>query len=55
MVKTNGGAYNTEVIGGQDFEILTDTTHQMFDAIRDDTLGAFVAAHPDWINPTAAQ
>jgi LCP family protein required for cell wall assembly len=49
MVKTNGGRYTTEVINGQDFEILTDTSRQLFSAVRDDTLEAFVAAHPDWV------
>jgi hypothetical protein len=50
MVKTNGGRYTTQVIGGQDFEILTDTSRQLFAAVRDDTVDAFVAAHPDWVN-----
>jgi LCP family protein required for cell wall assembly len=54
MVKTNGGKYTTQVIDGLDFEILTDSTRQLFTAARDDTLDAFVAAHPDWVisNPT---
>src|SRR5262249_15913276 len=52
MIKTNGGQYTTQVIGGQDFEMLTDTTMKMFGALRDDTLGAFVAAHPDWVSGT---
>jgi LCP family protein required for cell wall assembly len=54
MIKTNGGQYTTQVIGGLDFEILTDTTRQLFTAIHDDTLDAFVAAHPDWVSATAA-
>jgi LCP family protein required for cell wall assembly len=49
MVKTNGGRFHTELIGGQDFEILDSTTRQLFQAMRDDTVGAFTAAHPDWI------
>jgi LCP family protein required for cell wall assembly len=55
MVKTNGGQYNGQLIDGQDFEILTDTTHQLFAALRDDALDAFLAAHPDWVygNPTS--
>jgi LCP family protein required for cell wall assembly len=54
MVKTNGGQYTTQVVDGQEFELLTDTTRQLFSAIRDDTLGEFVAAHPDWVSGTAA-
>nr|WP_240943044.1 LCP family protein [Planosporangium thailandense] len=49
MVKTNGGRASTQLIDGQSFEILTDTTRQMFQATRDDTLDTFIAAHPDWV------
>jgi LCP family protein required for cell wall assembly len=50
MLKTNGGAFSTQVIGGQDFEILDDTTTQLFAAAAGDTLDDFVAAHPDWVS-----
>jgi LCP family protein required for cell wall assembly len=50
MVKTNGGQFNTEVIGGQDFEILDPTTEQLFQSLREDTVGSFATAHPDWIS-----
>jgi LCP family protein required for cell wall assembly len=50
MLKTNSGQYNTQVIDGLDYEILTDTTRRLFTAIHDDTLDAFVVAHPDWVN-----
>lgn len=50
MLKTNGGTFSTQVIGGQDFEILDDTTTQLFAAAAGDTLDQFVAAHPDWVN-----
>jgi LCP family protein required for cell wall assembly len=49
MVKTNGGQYTTQVIGGEDFEILTATSRQLFSAVRDDTLDAFISEHPDWV------
>ncbi len=49
MLKTNGGQFNTEVRGGVDYEILDDTTMDMFQAVRDDTLDDFVAAHPSWV------
>ncbi len=49
MVKTNAGQFNTQVIHGQDFEILSDTSLQLFQAVRDDTVAGFVAAHPDWV------
>jgi LCP family protein required for cell wall assembly len=49
MIKTNGGQYNSKVVDGQDFEILSGTTQELFAAIRDDSVDAFVAAHPDWV------
>jgi anionic cell wall polymer biosynthesis LytR-Cps2A-Psr (LCP) family protein len=50
MVKTNAGQFNTEVIGGQDFEILSDDSLKLFKAVKDDTVGDFVAAHPTWVS-----
>ena len=51
MVKTNGGQFNTQVIGGSDYEILDSTSMQLFQALRDDTVGAFVAADRDRFAP----
>jgi hypothetical protein len=48
MVKTNGGTFNSEQVGGQSVEILDDLSQQLLRAVRDDTVGDFVAAHPDW-------
>jgi LCP family protein required for cell wall assembly len=53
MLKTNGGTFNTEVINGQDAEILSDTSLQLFTAVREDTLPAFVAAHRGWVSTDA--
>jgi LCP family protein required for cell wall assembly len=50
MIKTNGGQFNTDVIGGQDFEILNDTSLELFAALRDDTVDSFVATHPTWVS-----
>jgi len=49
MLKTNGGQFNTQVINGQDFEILDDTSLQLLQSIRADTLASFVATHPTWV------
>jgi LCP family protein required for cell wall assembly len=49
LLKTNGGQFNTQMIGGSAFEILDDTSMQLFDAARDDTVDRFVLAHPDWV------
>jgi LCP family protein required for cell wall assembly len=50
MIKTNSGRYTTEAFDGEDFEILTDTSRQLFTAVRDDTLDEFVANHSDWVD-----
>jgi LCP family protein required for cell wall assembly len=53
VVRTNGGRYAGRVIGGRSFEILTDTTKELFDAVRTDTVDDFLAAHPDWAGSAA--
>ncbi len=49
MLKTNGGQFNTEYIGGQAFEILDDTSLVLLQSARDDTVEQFVVQHPDWV------
>jgi LCP family protein required for cell wall assembly len=51
MVKTNGGNFNSEQVGGESVEILNDLSTQLLQSIRDDTVGTFVTAHPDWVIP----
>jgi polyisoprenyl-teichoic acid--peptidoglycan teichoic acid transferase len=50
MMKTNAGQFNTKYYGGQAFEILDDTSMELFQAARDDTVDQFVQAHPDWVS-----
>jgi LCP family protein required for cell wall assembly len=50
MIKTNGGTFHSETIGGQAFETLDPTSMELLRAVRDDNLGYFVSQHPDWIN-----
>jgi LCP family protein required for cell wall assembly len=56
LVKTNGGQFHTQVIGGADYEILDSTSLELFQAVRDDTVGAFAVTHPSWVGdgPPAA-
>jgi polyisoprenyl-teichoic acid--peptidoglycan teichoic acid transferase len=49
LVRTNGGRFASRVIDGRSFEIVTDTTKELLDALRTDTVGEFLAAHPDWV------
>jgi LCP family protein required for cell wall assembly len=48
VVKTNGGHFASRRIGGRSFEILDDTTRELFTAMRTDTVADFLTAHPDW-------
>jgi polyisoprenyl-teichoic acid--peptidoglycan teichoic acid transferase len=50
MLKTNGGQFNTQYVGGQAFEILSDTSLQLFQSAHDDTVDQFVLSHPDWVS-----
>jgi hypothetical protein len=50
-IKTNNGQFDTTNVPGIGaVENLTDTSQQLLQAVRDDTVAAFVAAHPDWVS-----
>jgi anionic cell wall polymer biosynthesis LytR-Cps2A-Psr (LCP) family protein len=49
MLRTNGGQFNSEQVGGQSVEVLDGSTRQLLEDVRGDTVGDFVAAHPDWV------
>lgn len=47
--KTNGGHFNSQQVNGQQVEVLSDTSLQLLQAVRDDKVEAILAAHPDWV------
>jgi polyisoprenyl-teichoic acid--peptidoglycan teichoic acid transferase len=49
VIKTNGGRFASRNIGGRSFEIVGDTTRQLFTAMHNDTVGDFLTGHPDWV------
>jgi LCP family protein required for cell wall assembly len=51
MIKTNGGKFNSEQVNGQSVELLDDVSRDLLDAVRGDSVGDFVAVHPDWTVP----
>lgn len=53
LVKTNGGKFASETIGGQAYETLTPETMRMFAAVRDGTLPEFLMANPAFLTPSA--
>ncbi|MEU3453390.1 LCP family protein [Micromonospora sp. NPDC006766] len=56
-IKTNNGTFNSRTVPGVgSVEVLSPTSLQLLQAVRDDAVDAFVAAHPDWVadsGPTA--
>jgi anionic cell wall polymer biosynthesis LytR-Cps2A-Psr (LCP) family protein len=50
MIKTNGGRFNSKVVGGQSYEVLDDTSRQLFRAMNADRAADFIASHPDWVS-----
>jgi anionic cell wall polymer biosynthesis LytR-Cps2A-Psr (LCP) family protein len=50
MIKTNAGSFHSETINGQAFETLDPTSLALFQSVRDDKVGYFIAQHPDWVN-----
>lgn len=49
MIKTNGGNFNSQLINGQSFEVLSDDSMKLLKAVHDDTVYEFLVAHPSWI------
>jgi polyisoprenyl-teichoic acid--peptidoglycan teichoic acid transferase len=48
-VKTNDGHFDSRTVAGVgSVEILDATSRRLLQAVRDDTVAAFVAAHPTW-------
>ena len=51
MVKTNGGKFSTQVVGGIGaVEIFTEESQQMFAELRAGNLDQFLVQHPDWVS-----
>jgi LCP family protein required for cell wall assembly len=51
MVKTNAGHFNPKTLpNGQVAEVLSDTSMELFESVRNDRVGEFAATHPDWVS-----
>jgi anionic cell wall polymer biosynthesis LytR-Cps2A-Psr (LCP) family protein len=50
MLRTNGGRVNSTTVHGESAEQLTAGSVAMFRSVRDDTLGEFITAHPDFVS-----
>jgi LCP family protein required for cell wall assembly len=54
MVQTNGGNYVSQEVDGKSFQILSDDSLRLMQAVKADQVASFVALHPDWIATTNA-
>jgi anionic cell wall polymer biosynthesis LytR-Cps2A-Psr (LCP) family protein len=55
MLKTNAGQFNaSKLADGSEVEQLSDESKLMLAALREDKLGEFVLAHPDFVATDAA-
>jgi len=50
MIRTNAGKVNSTSVDGVSFEQLSPTSAELFKAVREDRMDAFVAAHPDYVS-----
>ncbi|WP_433089565.1 LCP family protein [Dactylosporangium sp. CA-052675] len=53
-LRTNNGQFKTEIINGQSFEVLDQTALELLKAYGSDSVGPFVAAHPEMVANDAA-
>jgi LCP family protein required for cell wall assembly len=53
MLKTNEGKFNPEIVDGRSYEVLSDTSLQLFQSMTNDDVASFVAANPTWVTPAS--
>ncbi len=49
-IKTNNGKFVTQIVNGQSVQILDDTSLQLLQDVKNDTVDTFIATHPDWVS-----
>jgi polyisoprenyl-teichoic acid--peptidoglycan teichoic acid transferase len=48
MIKTNGGQYSSTTVDGTAYENVVPDTKVLLGAVRNDSVGSFLATHPTW-------
>ncbi|GAA5189363.1 hypothetical protein GCM10023322_42080 [Rugosimonospora acidiphila] len=48
-IKTNDGQYDNGEENGSSVQLLSDTSMQLLQCVKDDNVGTFVQLHPDWV------
>ena len=54
MVQTNGGDYDSKDVDGKSYQILSDDSLRLMQALKTDQIASFLALHPTWIANTGA-
>jgi len=49
MIQTNGGNYVSKNVDGKSFQVLSEDSDRLMQALKSDQIAAFVAQHPDWV------
>jgi LCP family protein required for cell wall assembly len=54
MIQTNGGNYDSKDVDGKSFQILSDDSLRLMQAVENDQIASFLALHPTWITNSGA-
>ena len=54
MVQTNGGDYDSKDVDGKSYQILSDDSLRLMQALKTDQIASFLALHPTWITNSGA-
>lgn len=49
-IQTNGGTYDSGNVNGQSIQKLSDTSEQLIQAVKDDTVDQFIQQNPSWVS-----
>jgi LCP family protein required for cell wall assembly len=52
MIQTNGGTYASKDVDGKSYQVLSDDSDRLMQALKSDQIASFVALHPDWVANT---
>jgi len=54
MVQTNGGDYVSKDVDGKSYQVLSDDSLRLMQALKTDQIASFLARHPTWITNSGA-
>jgi LCP family protein required for cell wall assembly len=54
LVQTNGGTYDSKDVDGKSYQVLSDDSLRLMQALKSDQVASFLALHPTWIATSGA-